>query len=41
MGGPSAGRSPEERADTIVWLATPRDDGPTGGFFRDRRQIAW
>jgi NAD(P)-dependent dehydrogenase (short-subunit alcohol dehydrogenase family) len=41
MGGPSAPRSPEEGADTIVWLATHRDGGPTGGFFRDRRQIAW
>ena len=28
-------------ADTIVWLATLPDDGPTGGFFRDRRAIGW
>jgi NAD(P)-dependent dehydrogenase (short-subunit alcohol dehydrogenase family) len=41
MGGPSAPRSVEEGADTIVWLATLPDDGPTGGFFRDRRRIAW
>jgi NAD(P)-dependent dehydrogenase (short-subunit alcohol dehydrogenase family) len=41
MGGPSAPRSPQEGADTIVWLATLPDDGPTGGFFRDRRAIAW
>jgi len=41
MGGPSAPRSPQEGADTIVWLATLRDDGPTGGFFRDRRAIEW
>lgn len=41
MGGPSAPRSPGEGADTIVWLATLPDDGPTGGFFRDRRAIAW
>jgi NAD(P)-dependent dehydrogenase (short-subunit alcohol dehydrogenase family) len=41
MGGPSAPRSPAEGADTIVWLATLRNDGPTGGFFRDRRQIPW
>jgi len=41
MGGPSAPRSPQEGADGIVWLATLRDDGPTGGFFRDRRHIAW
>jgi len=41
MGGPSAPRSPEEGADTIAWLATLPDDGPTGGFFRDRRPIDW
>lgn len=41
MGGPSAPRSPKEGADTIVWLATLPDNGPTGGFFRDRRPIEW
>ena len=41
MGGPSAPRSPQEGADTIVWLATLPDSGPTGGFFRDRRAIEW
>jgi NAD(P)-dependent dehydrogenase (short-subunit alcohol dehydrogenase family) len=41
MGGPSAPRSPQEGADTIVWLATLPDNGPTGGFFHDRRAIAW
>jgi NAD(P)-dependent dehydrogenase (short-subunit alcohol dehydrogenase family) len=41
MGGPSAPRSLPEGADTIVWLATLPDDGPTGGFFRDRRPIGW
>ena len=41
MGGPSAPRSPQEGADTIVWLATLPDDGPTGGFFRDRQAIEW
>jgi NAD(P)-dependent dehydrogenase (short-subunit alcohol dehydrogenase family) len=41
MGGPSAPRSPEQGADTIVWLATLPDDGPTGGFFHDRRAIEW
>jgi NAD(P)-dependent dehydrogenase (short-subunit alcohol dehydrogenase family) len=41
MGGPSAPRSPQEGADTIVWLATLPDGGPTGGFFRDRRPIEW
>lgn len=41
MGGPQAPRTPEEGADTAVWLATLPDDGPTGGFFRDRRRIEW
>jgi NAD(P)-dependent dehydrogenase (short-subunit alcohol dehydrogenase family) len=41
MGGPSAPRSPRQGADTIVWLATLPDDGPTAGFFRDRRAIEW
>ncbi len=41
MGGPSAPRSVEEGADTAVWLATLPDDGPTGGFFRDREPIPW
>lgn len=41
MGGPSAPRSVEEGADTAVWLATLPDDGPTGGFFQDRKPIPW
>jgi NAD(P)-dependent dehydrogenase (short-subunit alcohol dehydrogenase family) len=41
MGGPNARRTPEEGADTAVWLATLPDDGPTGGFFRRRRPIEW
>jgi NAD(P)-dependent dehydrogenase (short-subunit alcohol dehydrogenase family) len=41
MGGPSAPRSPREGADSIVWLATLPDDGPTGGFFHDRHAIDW
>ena len=41
MGGVGATRSPEEGADTAVWLATLPDDGPTGGFFRDREAIDW
>ncbi len=41
MGGPGAPKSPEEGADTPVWLALLPDDGPTGGFFRNRRAIAW
>lgn len=41
MGGANASRTPEEAADTIVWLATLPDSGPTGGFFRDRQPIPW
>ncbi len=41
MGGPRAPRPVQEGADTAVWLATLPDGGPTGQFFRDRRQITW
>jgi NAD(P)-dependent dehydrogenase (short-subunit alcohol dehydrogenase family) len=41
MGGRSAPRSVAEGADTVVWLATLPNDGPTGGFFHDRKPIAW
>ncbi|WP_164928484.1 SDR family oxidoreductase [Gloeobacter violaceus] len=41
MGGPGAARTPEQGADTVVWLATLPDNGPTGGFFRDRKPIPW
>jgi len=41
MGGSSAPRTVEQGADTAVWLATLPDGGPNGGFFRDRKPIAW
>jgi NAD(P)-dependent dehydrogenase (short-subunit alcohol dehydrogenase family) len=41
MGGPGATRSVDEGAETIVWLATLGDDGPSGGFFRDKQPIPW
>jgi NAD(P)-dependent dehydrogenase (short-subunit alcohol dehydrogenase family) len=41
MGGPGAELSPEEGADTIVWLATLPKSGPSGGFFRNRERIEW
>ena len=41
MGGEGATRSPEEGADTAIWLSLLPDDGPTGGFFRDRKPIDW
>jgi NAD(P)-dependent dehydrogenase (short-subunit alcohol dehydrogenase family) len=41
MGGPDAPRSPEEAADTAVWLSLLPSSGPTGQFFRDRKPIPW
>lgn len=41
MGGPLAPLSPEEGADTAVYLATLPDDGPSGRFFYERREIEW
>jgi NAD(P)-dependent dehydrogenase (short-subunit alcohol dehydrogenase family) len=41
MGGSAAPRSVEEGADTAVWLSLLPDDGPQGGFFRDRKAIDW
>lgn len=39
MGG--GGRPIPEGARGIVWAATLPGDGPTGGFFRDGKPIAW
>jgi NAD(P)-dependent dehydrogenase (short-subunit alcohol dehydrogenase family) len=41
MGTERAPLSVEEGADTPVWLATLPDDGPTGGFFRERTRQPW
>ena len=41
MGGMGASRSPEEGADTAIWLASLDAAGPTGGFFRDRKLNEW
>jgi NAD(P)-dependent dehydrogenase (short-subunit alcohol dehydrogenase family) len=41
MGGRSAPRSVEQGAETIVWLATLPPDGPSGGFFYDKKPIPW
>lgn len=41
MGGSGAPRTVEQGADTAVWLATLPEDGPSGGFFRDRKPVAW
>lgn len=40
MGG-AGGRPIPDGARGIVWAATLPDDGPTGGFFRDKKPIAW
>jgi NAD(P)-dependent dehydrogenase (short-subunit alcohol dehydrogenase family) len=41
MGGAGATTTVEEGADTAVWLATLPDDGPTDGFFYQRKRIPW
>jgi NAD(P)-dependent dehydrogenase (short-subunit alcohol dehydrogenase family) len=42
MGGQfGAQKSVEDGAGGVVWLATLPDDGPTGGFYRDGRQISF
>lgn len=41
MGGKEAPRSVAEGAEGIVWAATLPKGGPTGGFFRDGKQIKW
>jgi len=41
MGGASAPRTLSQGADTAVWLATLSKEGPSGGFFRDRKPISW
>ena len=40
MGGANAERSPEEGADTAIWLATS-SDAMSGHFYRDRTVIPW
>ena len=41
MGGAEAPLTPEQGADTAIWLATLPDDGPSGGMFRDRQPLDW
>jgi NAD(P)-dependent dehydrogenase (short-subunit alcohol dehydrogenase family) len=42
MGGPmGATKTVEDAAAGIVWLATLPDDGPSGGFFRDGKPVAF
>jgi NAD(P)-dependent dehydrogenase (short-subunit alcohol dehydrogenase family) len=41
MGGDQAPLTPEQGADTPVWLATLPDGGPTGGFYSERTLFPW
>lgn len=41
MGGTGSDRPPEKGAETAIWLATLPDSGPTGKFFRDKKEMAW
>lgn len=40
MGGPG-GQPLEAGATRVMWAVLLQDDGPTGGFFRDGRQLPW
>jgi NAD(P)-dependent dehydrogenase (short-subunit alcohol dehydrogenase family) len=40
MGG-AGGRPVADGAASVVWAVLLDDDGPTGGFFRDGRPVAW
>ena len=39
MGGTAATRSPQQGADTAIWLATEGTPSMSGKFFRDRQEI--
>lgn len=41
MGGADAPQTVAQGADTAVWLATVGEEGPNGGYFRDRQRIDW
>jgi NAD(P)-dependent dehydrogenase (short-subunit alcohol dehydrogenase family) len=41
MGGSSAPRTPEQGADTAIWLATDASLDLSGKFFRDRQEISY
>ena len=41
MGGSDAPKTPEEGADTAIWLATMEKGGPHGQFLKDRKSIDW
>ena len=39
--GEGGGRPVSEGARSVTWACLLGDDGPTGGFFRDGRPVAW
>ncbi|KZL25975.1 SDR family NAD(P)-dependent oxidoreductase [Pseudovibrio sp. WM33] len=41
MGGETAPRTPEQGAETGIWLATLPEAGPNGGFFSDYHPMGW
>lgn len=41
MGGSSAPRTPEQGADTVIWLATEASHKETGKFWRDHQEISF
>lgn len=41
MGGKDAPRSPEQGAETAIWLGLLDEDGPTGKFFHDKKEMEW
>jgi NAD(P)-dependent dehydrogenase (short-subunit alcohol dehydrogenase family) len=41
MGGENASRTPEQGADTAIWLATEASSDLSGKFFRDRTEISY
>lgn len=41
MGGDSAPRTPEQKADTAIWLATEAPPNETGKYWRDRKVISY
>jgi NAD(P)-dependent dehydrogenase (short-subunit alcohol dehydrogenase family) len=41
MGGENASHTPEQGADTAIWLATEASSDLSGKFFRDRTEISY
>lgn len=41
MGGASAPRSIEQGISGIIWAATLDENGPSGGFYHDKKLIDW